>query len=146
MASFSKVLLALDLESCSGSLIDRVRQTCLDESGVLHVVHVIRKGMHNVTELHGEQSFAPHARRETDHLLLRLRDLLCSHDLNIPSANLHLRYGEPAAEIKRLAEELQVDLLVVGSQTKGEQWLPLPGPTTNCVLQGSTADVMAIRV
>lgn len=146
MARFSKVLLALDLESCSGNLIDRVLQTCVEEFAALHVVHVVRKSMCDLSELHSKQGLAPHARRDIDHMMLRLRDLLRSHGLIIPSTNLHIRFGEPAAEIKRLGKELQADLLIVGSQNKGEQWLPLPGPTTNCVLQGSTADVMAIRV
>ncbi len=152
MARFRKVLLALDLESCSDNLIERVRQTCCDELDTLHVVHVIRKGMHEFADrddsdaAHYPAAHSAQTRRELDKLTLRLRDLLLRHHIDLPSGNIHLLYGEPAAQIKRLARELQVDLLVVGSQNKGAEWLPLPGATTNCVLQGSTSDVMAIRV
>ncbi len=65
--------------------------------------------------------------------------------LNIPSENRHLVYGRPETEIHSLAEELGVDLIVVGSHGRHGLALLL-GSTANGVLQGSPCDVLAVRV
>ena len=65
--------------------------------------------------------------------------------LDIPSENRHLVYGRPETEIHSLAEELEVDLIVVGSHGRHGLALLL-GSTANGVLQGSPCDVLAVRV
>ena len=65
--------------------------------------------------------------------------------LNITSENRHLVYGRPETEIHSLAEELGVDLIVVGSHGRHGLALLL-GSTANGVLQGSPCDVLAVRV
>ena len=65
--------------------------------------------------------------------------------LDIPSENRHLVYGRPETEIHSLAEELDVDLIVVGSHGRHGLALLL-GSTANGVLQGSPCDVLAVRV
>ncbi len=56
--------------------------------------------------------------------------------LDIPSENRHLVYGRPETEIHSLAEELEVDLIVVGSHGRHGLALLL-GSNDNGVLQGS---------
>ena len=65
--------------------------------------------------------------------------------LDIPSQNRYLVYGRPETEIHSLAEELGVDLIVVGSHGRHGLALLL-GSTANGVLQGSPCDVLAVRV
>lgn len=66
--------------------------------------------------------------------------------LIIPSDRIHLVYGEPSNEIKKLATELDADAVIVGSHAKDGDWLQLLGATTNCVIQGISSDVIAVKV
>lgn len=145
MAFFNRLLLAIDINSEAAQLLERVRQTYGDELDRLHVVHVIKYGLHDVVVDTAEHLANPHVQRLTDHTLLELRALLYKHGLRIPSDRVHLAFGEPASEIKRMATALGADLVIVGSHTRTDGWLPLPGATTNCVIQGIDSDVVAMK-
>jgi len=145
LTSFSKLLLAVDLSPLSESLIQRARDVCGDDVDRLHVLHVLTRGMHDPALL-TDRSRDPHAQRMLDHTAMRVRDLLQKAGLRVPSDRIYLSYGEPACEIKRMADEIDADLVIVGSHTKEDDWLQLPGATTNCVIQGISSDVMAVKV
>ena len=56
-----------------------------------------------------------------------------------------VRRGHPGAEIRRAAEELSADLVVLG--THGRHGLALLlGSTANAVLHGATTDILAVRL
>lgn len=145
MAFFNRLLLAVDISPEASQLLERVRQTYGDDLDRLHVVHVIKHGLYDVVGNCGEQFNNPHVQRRADHALLELRTLLSRHGLCVPSERLHLAFGEPASEIKRMANALAADLVIVGSHTRSGGWLPLPGATTNCVIQGIDSDVVAMK-
>lgn len=146
MARIDTLLLAVDLDPDSDFLIERVLALYEDVRDSVHVVHVIRNGMHDIAYLQAGPGRDADSHRATDHALYQLKALLARHDLEIPDERLHLVYGEPASEIKRLAEELNAELVIVGSRTRQNDWLQLPGATTNCVIQGIKSDVMAVKV
>ncbi len=145
MTSFSKLLLAIDLSPVSESLMHRVRDVCGDDVDRLHVLHVLTRGMHDPAVCNGN-NHDPHAQRMLDHTAMRVRDSLQKAGLMVPSDRIYLSYGQPASEIKRVADEIDADLVIVGSHTKEDDWLQLPGATTNCVIQGISSDVMAVKV
>jgi nucleotide-binding universal stress UspA family protein len=102
--------------------------------------------MHDLDCVHKDFARLPHAQRVMDHLRIRIREMLLRHGLEVASDRIHLLHGEPAAEIKGLARKLGADLVIVGSHCKNDSWLNLPGATTNCVIQGISSDVMAVKV
>ena len=63
----------------------------------------------------------------------------------IPADNVHLCQGRPQDEIHRLVNDINADLVVVGSHGRHGLSLLL-GSTANGVLHGSTCDVLAVRV
>lgn len=63
----------------------------------------------------------------------------------LPAERGHLIFGRPDSEIHRLADELEADLIVVGSHGRHGLALLL-GSTANGVLHGATCDVLAVRV
>ena len=65
--------------------------------------------------------------------------------LGIPSDRQHLIFGRPDSEIQRSAEEMNADLIVVGSHGRHGLAL-LMGSTANGVLHRATCDVLAVRV
>ncbi|MDA0690087.1 MAG: universal stress protein [Proteobacteria bacterium] len=146
MAHFRKLLLAIDLSPLSESLLRRVQQVCGDEMDHLYVVHVLTHGLHDVDVRAEGNHDNPHAQRMQDHKALRIRELLHKANLQIPSDRIFLVHGEPASEIKKMANKIQADLVIVGSHVKENDWMQLPGATTNCVIQGISSDVMAVKV
>ena len=85
-------------------------------------------------------------RRLRDQAVIRLNTTLVQNGFSILPDQIYIKIGEPATEIKRLAHDLEADLVIVGSHNKNGGWMSLPGATTNCVLQGIESDVMAVRV
>lgn len=146
MPRLSNLLLALDLGSESVALINRVQFMYPDELAHLHIVHVIKNGLHTVNATDSSPSGEASIQRVFDHKRKQIVDLLNRQGVVIPDEHIHLLRGEPSSEIKRLAEELHAELVIVGSHTKADAWLQLPGATTNCVIQGISSDVMAVKV
>lgn len=146
MARFKQLLLAIDLSSESDALIGRVLETCQDDLPNLRVVHVIKEGLHSPSEDSFSSLSNAQTQRTKDHTLIRIREILHRNGIDISSDRIHLVCGEPAFEIKKLAGEIGADLVIVGSHSKEEDWLHLPGATTNCVIQGISTDVMAVKV
>ena len=54
-------------------------------------------------------------------------------------------YGRPEREVHRIAEESDVDLIVVGSHGRHGLALIL-GSTSTSILHGAKCDVLAVRV
>ena len=146
LAHFRKLLLAIDLSPLSETLIRRVQQFCADEMDHLYVVHVLTHGLHDVDVKAEGNIDDPHAQRLQDHKALRIRELLHKANLQIPTDRIFLVHGEPASEIKKMANKIAADLVIVGSHVKENDWMQLPGATTNCVIQGISSDVMAVKV
>lgn len=142
MAGFHKILLAVDLDPPSEALIQRVVSLYREAIDRLHVVHVIKE----VAEKGVVESEDADARFLVDHTAILLREVLNRNGLSLTPEKIFLLSGEPAAEIKRLTERISADLVIVGSHTRGNEWLRLPGPTTNCVIQGIESDVMAVKI
>lgn len=144
MTIFNRLLLAIDLSSDSDLLLRRVWKFCEEHMENVHVVHVLRDDI----VLPGEALDRHDAdlRRVHDQAVIRLNTALARNGFSILPDQIYIKIGEPATEIKRLAHDLEADLVIVGSHNKNGGWMSLPGATTNCVLQGIESDVMAVRV
>lgn len=68
-----------------------------------------------------------------------------ARSLGIPEEDRHLLFGRPETEIHELAEEIEADLIVVGSHGRHGLALLLRS-TANSVLHGASCDVLAVRV
>lgn len=146
MTGFKKLLLAVDIGRQGELLINRVSELYSGSITQLDVVHVVRQGLHDAELLRADMCRTPHAHRVDDHLAIKIREMLRRNGLSIDSDRIHLVRGDPAFEIKKLARSLDSDLVIVGSHCRGNDWMSLPGATTNCVIQGISSDVMAVRV
>ncbi|MFK7863597.1 MAG: universal stress protein [Pseudohongiellaceae bacterium] len=146
MTGFEKLLLAVDNGPQAELLINRVSELYQSSLAKLDVVHVVKQGLHDAELLRADLCRTPHAQRVDDHLAIKIREMLRRNGLAINSDKIHLVRGDPAFEIKKLAKVLDSDLVIVGSHCHGNDWLSLPGATTNCVIQGISSDVMAVRI
>ncbi|MFM1895118.1 MAG: universal stress protein family protein [Pseudomonadota bacterium] len=146
MAIFNKLLLAIDLGPDSEVLLNRVARLCRDNMDGVHIVHVIKNGMYDTFLAGSDWLRDAQARQLRDHAVMRLNELLRRNQFRIEGDRMFVVCGEPAHQIKKLAHDIEADLVIVGSHCKQGGWLNLPGATTNCVLQGIDSDVMAVRV
>jgi universal stress protein A len=76
----------------------------------------------------------------------RTRDMLKKDFSMVGAESVHFLRGKPASEIKRLAQNMEVDLLVIGSHGQGAVKAAVLGSTANAVLHGIHCDVYTVRV
>jgi universal stress protein A len=68
-----------------------------------------------------------------------------AEEFHIPNENVFVPFGSPAEEIHQIAEDIEADIIVIG--THGQSGLKLLlGSTANAVLHGVKCDVLAVRV
>ena len=66
-------------------------------------------------------------------------------NVDYPIAQEHVLVGQPASELHYLAEQQDVDLIIIGSHGR-KGFALLLGSTPNSVLHGATCDVLAVYV
>lgn len=146
MVGFNKLLLAIDLSPESDLLISRVLETCQNDLEKLHIVHVMTQDLNDESCDNADPAANAYSHRLVDNTSIRVREVLSRNGLNISQDRIYLVNGEPAFQIKKLAKDIGADMVIVGSHSKGNSWMRLPGATTNCVIQGISSDVMAVKV
>ncbi|MDX1556283.1 MAG: universal stress protein [Xanthomonadales bacterium] len=146
MAEYSRILAAVDLSDESGTVVRKARQVA-GEHTELHLVFV-QEPMDSVylgvvpygPVFVGLEEVEDKLKREIKE---RMRKL--GNEFQVPEAHQHILDGNPAPEIRRFADENEVDLVVLGTHgQKGVQLLL--GSTANSVLHGVCCDVLAVRI
>ena len=140
MALYQQVLVAVDLTAESRQILDKAIQVAGEAE--VHLVHVIEPLAYayggdipmDLSEVQNQ------LQQQAAQQLTQL-----AQSCSLSNDNQHVLIGQPTGEIHRLAEEKNVDLIVVGSH--GRQGLALLlGSTANGVLHGVKCDVLAVRV
>ena len=142
MATYQHLLIGLDLSPESQQVVDRVKQLFTDHDLKISICHILEPlaftyGGDIPVDLSDVQVQLEEQARE------RLANL--AEQLKVPLANQHIVLGQPANEMRRMAKDENVDLIVVGSH--GRHGLALIfGSTSNSVLHGAPCDVLAVRI
>ena len=146
MSGYRKIAVAIDLSSESAAIMKRARDVAAPDSEI-HLLYVqepmdavymgvvpygpVFVGMDEV-----EENLRSELQQKLDEI---------GKQYEVPEASRHFLNGTPAREIRRFAEENDMDLIVLGTHgQKGVQLLL--GATANSVLHGSSCDVLAVRV
>ncbi|MGI1670975.1 MAG: universal stress protein [Neptuniibacter sp.] len=142
MGTYNKILLALDLSVESEQLKEKAKSIAEANQAELSLIHVIEP-----------LSFAYGGDVPVD--LSTIQDQLDAHagqklenyakEINYPVAQQLVITGHTETEIHRVADENDVDLIIVGSHGRHGLSLLL-GSTANGVLHGAHCDVLAVRV
>lgn len=143
--AYKRILLALDFAADNDLIVEKAVQAVQQNNAELLLVHVnepIMSAYTNGTVGGWSQQVVDLEAQLRSHAKAQMQDM--SHRLEVPEAHCFLREGRPATEIKRLAEEKEVDLIVLG--THGQHGLALLlGSTANGVLHGVGCDVLVVR-
>jgi universal stress protein A len=142
MTNYSKILTAVDLSDESTSVMARAKALAASNQAELHLIHVIEPlsfayGGDIPMDFSGIQD---EIHQQATAQLQRVAE-----QNGIASDRQHLVLGKPEVEIHALAEQLEADLIVVGSHGRHGLSLLL-GSIANGVLHGASCDVLAVRV
>ena len=146
MSGYRKIAVAIDLSSESGAIMKRAVDVSAPDSEI-HMIYV-QEPMDSVYM--GVVPYGPvfvGMDEVEENLRSELQQKLdeIGEQYGVPADCRHFLNGTPAREIHRFADELGVELIVLGTHgQKGVQLLL--GATANSVLHGSSCDVLAVRV
>ncbi len=144
--AYKKILAAIDLTDETEDVVARVKAVAEQNKAEVSLLTVVRP----INQVYGGFDVAA---LSTDAALIE-RDVVkqaekhlekYAEKLGIPAERTHLGHGTPSHEIKRRAEEMKVDLIIMG--THGRKGLGLLlGSTASGVLHGSPCDVLTVRI
>ncbi|WP_299726483.1 universal stress protein [uncultured Endozoicomonas sp.] len=142
MSLYKHILVAVDLSDESDEVLNKAKTIAERHQARLTLVHVVEPlsvayGSDiplDLTTLQDE--ITEQAKERIAHL---------ANSINLEKGEQHVVYGRPEREVHRIAEESDVDLIVVGSHGRHGLALIL-GSTSTSVLHGANCDVLAVRV
>lgn len=142
MSQYKNILVAIDLSEDTTSILRRGLALAHPGSAELHLIHVIEPlsfayGGDIPMDFSGIQ--------EEIHQQASQQMLILAQTHNIDVQHQHIVLGKPEVEIHTTAEQLEADLIVVGSHGRHGLAL-LMGSTANGVLHGASCDMLAVRV
>jgi universal stress protein A len=142
MSNYSHILVTVDLTEECRPVAERARSLANLYKAKLSCIHVIEPL---------SLAYGGDIPMDLSTIQEQIQDTAQTHmaefaaELNIQKEDQHLVFGRPEAEIHALAQQLGVDLIVVGSHGRHGLALLL-GSTANGVLHGAICDVLAVRV
>lgn len=142
MSNYSHILVTVDLTEECRPVAERARSLANLYGAKLSCIHVIEPL---------SLAYGGDIPMDLSTIQEQIQDTAQTHmaefaaELNIQKEDQHLVFGRPEAEIHATAQQLGVDLIVVGSHGRHGLALLL-GSTANGVLHGAVCDVLAVRV
>lgn len=138
---YSKILVAVDATDESRQVVAKAAYLKQQTGAAITLLHVVEP----IAYAYGGDiplDIGDIQKQIEDNARKQLGELDKEFELN---ADIEVTVGRPEAEIHRLAEELNVGLIVVGSHGRHGLQLLL-GSTANGVLHGAKCDVLAVRI
>ena len=141
MQSYKTIIAAVDLSPDTQNVISKAKGIADAAGGKLHLVHIVECLNLN----YGGDiplDFSDIQQEMQNQAKIRLSQVGVESD--VPPLQQHLLVGRPENQIRELAEELDANLIVVGSHERHGLAL-LFGSTADGVLHGACCDVLAVR-
>jgi universal stress protein A len=142
MSNYTKILVAIDLSDDSSAVIERALAISANNQAELHVIHIIEP----LSFAYGgdiPMDFSGIQDEIQQQASIQLKRFGEKHAID-PSRQ-HIVMGRPEVEVHSTAEQVEADLIVIGSHGRHGLALLL-GSTANGVLHGAGCDVLAVRV
>lgn len=144
MIAYQHVLLAVDFSELGIYVAEKARSLAYKYQAKLSIIHVLD----NIPMPDTNYGTVIPLDQETSYDLLEVEKnklIQLGNQLDVKLANCWLLWGVPKHEIVNIAEQEQVDLIVVGSHGRHGLALLL-GSTANSVLHYAKCDVLAVRL
>ncbi|MAZ89774.1 MAG: universal stress protein UspA [Cellvibrionaceae bacterium] len=142
MSNYTHILAGVDLSDESQQVLERAANLAVANQAKLSVVHIVEP----LTFAYGGDIPVDLSEiQEQLHKQAREQLTTLIEPYQVSADNLHVLVGQPTTEIHDLADNLDIDLIVVGSHGRKGLALLL-GSTANGILHGAKTDVLAVRV
>ena len=143
MNLYKNILVAVDLSQDSAVILDKARGIAKSYEAQLDLIHVIEpiavgyaieissidvEGLHQEATEQAKQSLMEMGRH-----------------IDIPAERMHTLLGQPAREIKELANEIEADLIIMGNHGR-HGWELLFGSTSTGVAHGINCDLLTVHI
>ena len=138
-----RVLAAVDVSAESTQVVETAAAIAAAFDAELHIMHVVEPSSLSYGTVMQADLHSHEMGRMWDHARAHVAEL--GDRLEVPSERQHVVTGRATSEIHRMAEALEMDLIVVGSHGRHGLGLLL-GSTANGVLHGANCHVLAVRV
>ncbi|MCL6414747.1 universal stress protein [Aestuariirhabdus sp. Z084] len=142
MGQYKHILVAVDLTEEADTVLEKAQEIARNNDAKLTLVHVVEPlsvayGSDIPLDLSSlQEEITDQARQKIDSL---------ASTIDVARGEQHVVYGRPEKEIHRMANEFDVDLIVVGSHGRHGLALIL-GSTSTSILHGASCDLLAVRV
>lgn len=142
MTDYRRLLVAIDLSEASGPVLDRALRLSRSFDAELHLLHVVEyipvepMGEALLPAVDIEQELAEGARR-------RLEELATG--AGAAELPRQVVTGSIKNEVVRVAEELEADLIVIGSKERHGLGV-MVNLTEDTILHAAPCDVLAVRI
>jgi len=143
MPVYSHILLAVDFSANTDAVAERalaISKLCAAKVSLVHVVEFVQMDLSNELVVPQELELDQELVALADKRLQELGD-----KYSIADSERFVSQGSTKREILRIAQEQEIDLIVIGSHGREGIQLLL-GSTANAVLHGAPCDVLAVRV
>lgn len=145
MAGYKNVLVAVDGSEESDKIIDKALAIAADNGADVNVVLVFEPLLGSYSFELNMADFEKVQKEHQEQVADQMKASLAARSQPVGADKVHFLRGKPATEIKKLADQLNTDLLVIGSHGHNPIRAVL-GSTANAVLHGIGCDVLTIRV
>ena len=144
MSGYKHILLAADFSDHGDEVASKAKELAEANQAKLSTIHVV-DNLPITDASYGP--IIPFDGDLTEQLMAAAKKRLAkvADELAIPESNQWLEIGSPKLEIVRIAEQNDVDLIVVGSHGR-HGFALLLGSTANGVLHHALCDVLAVRL
>jgi len=144
MSHYKHILLAADFSDYGTEVTDKAKELAIANQAQLSIVHIV-DNLPITDATYGP--IIPFDGDLTEQLMQAAKKRLAkiASGLGIAENKQWLEIGSPKLEIVRIAEENDVDLIVVGSHGR-HGFALLLGSTANGVLHHAHCDVLAVRI
>lgn len=144
--TYRNILVAVDATDEAEEVVRAAGKVAGEQNSAIAAVTVIRPMAEFYVNLYSmlEDSASPEIESmAVERVTAWLSDLMKRCGIDTGAVNVII--GTPAVEIRRLAEKIGADLIVLGTHGRHGLGLML-GSTANAVLHGAPCDVLAVKV
>lgn len=137
---YKNILVATDLLEGAGIVLEKARELANQMKADLHVLHVVEPLPGYGYAFIGSAEIEVELVKEAKKQLTKI-----AKDYKIEADRRHVEIGPTKIEIIRVAEEINADLIIVGSHGAHGIGILL-GSTANAVIHNAKCDVLTVRL
>jgi universal stress protein A len=144
--AYRNIIAAVDITDEAEEILKAARAIANDKKSTISVVTVLRPMAEFYVNLYStleDNAGIGIDSKAVEHATAWLSDLAKRNRIDASAVNVII--GTPAVEIRRMAEKLDADLIVLGTHGRHGLGLML-GSTANAVLHGAPCNVLAIKI